>query len=350
VKRDAKAAEERSDSVLLDASEGLAHEPRLLTDPQLLGALHAELAARQPRAAAARSLFQLGFLHGMRDSLRAAPALGEASRPGPSPTPAAPLLAIALEPRPRCAARGEVALLGSWPLAHEAAARTARLGSSEDPVCGLSGGYTAGWYSGLFERDLVAVERSCVARGDATCRFELREAQAWRERDDAQALSLLEDLPFQTYRDLAARSYAAVVPARLEAPAFHPSPPPRAGAEGDAPVVHVWGPVMVIPFSCADEALRGLDLIGRDPAAREVCVVVLDLTDAVLDEAFGAATLEHIVGAIESWGAEPVLAGVSSLSEDAVADLVAQHVIVQKDLALAIASAFQIAGAQGRTV
>jgi hypothetical protein len=107
---------------------------------------------------------------------------------------------------------------------------------------------------------------------------------------------------------------------------------------------------MVIPFSGVDEALRSLDLIGRDPAAREVSVVIVDVTNAILDEAFDAAALELVVSAAQGWGAEAVLAGVSPLTEGAVADLERQGVTAHKDLPFAIASAFQIVRAQGRTV
>jgi hypothetical protein len=334
-----------TDPLPFAAGEGLANEPRLLSDLQLLGALHAELAGRPQGADARRSLFELGFLHGIRDSLRAASLLGDRARPGPDAGAVAPLLAIALDPRPRGTLRGEVHLLGRWPETHEATAHVARLGRSDGPACGLSAGYTAGWYSGLLERDLVAVERTCVACGDDSCRFELRDAAAWLERGDPQAGALLAELSFDTFRELAAR---AGDPAPGRTPASVPSAPPA--TTNEPPFVHVWGPVMVLPFAGVDEALRGLDLIGRDPAARAVSVVIVDLTDAVLDEAFGAATLEHVVAAVEGWGAEPILAGVSPQSEAAVADLVARHVIVHKDLPLAIAAAFQIARAQSRSV
>jgi anti-anti-sigma regulatory factor len=96
--------------------------------------------------------------------------------------------------------------------------------------------------------------------------------------------------------------------------------------------------------------LRALELIGRDPAAQDVSVVIIDLTQAILDEAFGAAALEHVVAAIEGWGAEPVLAGLSPLTERAASELAARHVITHKELASAIAAAFEIVRAQGRTV
>lgn len=340
-----RATDEGSDleaALPLELGAGLANEPRLLSDPRLLGALHAELEARESRPDAARSLYQMGLLQGLRDALRADALVGDAARPEAGGRGAAPLLLIALEPSPRGAPEGEVSIVGRWPQAHEAGARITRLGRSADPVCDLSAGYTTGWYSGLLERDLLAVEQSCVARGDADCRFELRDAEVWRERQDPRALWLLGDLPFPAFRTLAARSQEAT-------PAARPAPEPACAAE-DAPVVHVWGPVMVIPFSSAEEALRALDLIGRDRAACEVSVVILDLTDAVLDEGFGTAALDLVVSTTRGWGAEPVLAGLSPLMLQATADLEIQGVAIYKDLPFAIASAFQIVRAQGRTV
>ena len=46
---------------------------------------------------------------------------------------------------------------------------------------------------------------------------------------------------------------------------------------------------------------------------------------------------------------EPLLTGISPLSERAVGDLERTHLVIRKDLPEAIASAFQIAEAQRRT-
>jgi hypothetical protein len=89
-----------------------------------------------------------------------------------------------------------------------------------------------------------------------------------------------------------------------------------------------------------------IDLIGRDHGAADVSVIVIDLTGAVIDEAFGAATLEQIVESIENWGAEAIFAGVSPLSEGVVAGLERQPLMLHKDLHTAIAGAFQIAESQ----
>jgi anti-anti-sigma regulatory factor len=75
-------------------------------------------------------------------------------------------------------------------------------------------------------------------------------------------------------------------------------------------------------------------------------VVIVDLSGTLIDDGFGAAALEQILGAIEGWGAEPILTGVSPLSAQVVGELESSHLVLHKDLANAIAVGFQIADAQ----
>jgi hypothetical protein len=103
---------------------------------------------------------------------------------------------------------------------------------------------------------------------------------------------------------------------------------------------------MVIPFTSGDEALRAVDLIGHDPATRNVSVIVVDLAHAVVDEAFGALVLEQILAAAETHSVETIFASVSPLSEIVVAGLERQPLWTHKDLPQAVAAAFQIAAAQ----
>lgn len=320
-----------------DPEDGLAREPRLVVDARLLGALHAELEARLGVHEAADTLLHLGFLHGLRDALRV--VRGGWSGTTPAAPPAAPLLPMRLEPR---AAGGLPALelRGSWPERNEAAARLAQLGGATEPSCHLSAGYTSGWLSGLLGADLLAAEEECAACGGSSCRFVAREPGEWQARGQLAVAARARALPFAELRALVERDLGS-------------GPAPAGPAErfdAAAPVVHVWGPVMVLPFCGPDESLQAVELIGRDPAAREVSVVVVDLTGAVIDEGFGALALEQTLDVIEAWGAEPVLAGVSPLSERVVAELERAHLVVRKDLPQAIAAAFVIAQAQQRLV
>ena len=114
----------------------------------------------------------------------------------------------------------------------------------------------------------------------------------------------------------------------------------------DQPVVHIWGPVMVLPFTTLDEALGTVDMLGRDPGISEIQAVIVDLRERPLDDGFGAAALEQILETIESWDAQSLITGVSHGAETTIASLESSHLVLRKDLSEAIATAFQIADAQ----
>jgi hypothetical protein len=316
----------------LDLAGMLAREPRVLLNADFLGSLHAELEEQLGREGARAMLLQLGFVHGLCDALavlRTGFAPLEPPRQGKA---AATNLAIRL-----ATPRGLPEWSGSWPEALEVRALRGSGAPLAAPTCHASAGYTSGWLSGILDADVLALEQSCRGADQAECGFVAREARAWRASGDERAQALLDALPFEALRQLAAQH----LPAAAESPNGERYEP-------GSPVIHVWGPVMVLPFAGSDECLRSLELLGRDPGARAVRVVVVDLSGALIDEGFGAASLEQVLDAVEDWGAEPLLTGISPLSERAVADLEKTHLVIRKDLPEAIAAAFQIADAQRR--
>jgi hypothetical protein len=315
----------------LDLDSLLVREPRLLLNAEFLGSLHGELEERLGRAAAASTLLQLGFLHGLCDALAVVRTGFAPLEPPVQSQVAATRLAIRLAPP-----RGRPEWSGTWPEALELRALADGAAARGGRVCHASAGYTSGWLSGILDMDIVALEETCRADGHADCGFVARAVEAWRAGGDARALAALDALSFPILRELA----AAHLP--------EPESPEGERYEPGSPVIHVWGPVMVLPFAGSDECLRSLELLGRDPGARAVRVVIVDLSGAVIDEGFGAASLEQVLDAVEGWGAEPILTGISPLSERAVADLEKTHLVIRKDLPEAIASAFQIADAQRR--
>ncbi|HEU4431714.1 MAG TPA: V4R domain-containing protein [Myxococcota bacterium] len=321
----------------LDLGGTLREEPRFLTDASFIGALHMELRERLGPGDARAALLQLGFLHGLRDALELITrGLRLNSRAAGG---ARPRLSLALDGAQR--ERGEP-LRGAFRDGIEARAVASGLGVQSEAACALTSGYASGWLSGLFDSDLLVVERSCAACGAARCEFEARTPEDWAAAGDEAADGDVGRLPFSPLRDLVARHLAGQP---------EPAGDPKASSlESDAPVIHVWGPVMVIPYSGANETISGLDLIRRDAGAKEVRVVVVDLASAIIDESFGALELERVLESIERLGAEPILTGISPLSERAVADLEISHLVVRKDLPAAIAAAFQIADATRRTV
>ena len=319
----------------LDLEGLLRAEPRMLLDREFLGSLHAELGERLAPAEARAALLQLGFLHGLRDALTLLRA-GFTPLEPVALAPAAPRVAIRFAP-----SRTEREWCGRWPealeahaLGHGAEDDADREPLATGPRCHVSAGYTSGWLSGLLDADVLAREEECRHAGAAACCFVARDAHAW----SGEARELLDALPFASLRERAERSLPELESA-LDPERF----------ERGAPVIHVWGPVMVLPFAGTDECLRSLELIGREPGARTVRVVVVDLGGAVIDEGFGAASLEQVLDAVTGWGAEPILTGISPLSEPAIADLEKTHLVMRKELPEAIAAAFQIAEAQRRS-
>jgi len=324
----------------LAVDEGLAADPRFLCDGRLLASVHAELGRRPGDGDRRAALLRAGFLHGLRDASRggrAAP-LGEGS-----PWMAAPALAIRLAgalSTPGAAGR-PLAVGGSWPARLEAEAIVLACGRSAQPACLLSAAYTSGWLSALWEADVLAVERTCAARGDAACTFEVRDAAGWTASADPAARLLLPALPFGQLRDRVERERRAAAADAEEEPedAFDPA----------SPAVHVWGPVMVVPYA-GDETAVAVEAVARQPAAAGVTVVVVDLQGAIVDDGFGAVALERVVEVIEANGGEVVLAGVSPLSARVVEGLGHGPVVSRKDLRSAIALAFQIAESQRHAV
>ncbi len=313
----------------------------LLFDPHFLGALHAELIDELGPEEAHATLLQIGFLQGMRESQRVldasqAPQGKDPGGPSTSPLP------MQLRMSGEAAPPGGLALEGSWPERGEASARLEAVGVSSHGACAVSAGFTSGWLSGMLDADVLVVERSCAATGATGCRFEVRDVESWQRHGDADAAAGIAALPFAALREL--------VQERLPPAAPPPTDPGRPGREGDSTVVHIWGPVMVVPYAGPDEALAAIELVGRDPGARDVSVIVVDLSGAPLDEGFEAMALERIVETIEARGAELLLAGVSPLAESVLAGLERRPIGIHKDLDHAVAAAFQIAEAQRRAL
>lgn len=319
----------------------LMNDPKLFVDGRFLASLLVELHDELPERDASLALFQIGLLHGLRDAARICIDHEEAPT-GHGSGERADTTSVVMHwtAGARTDADGAFSLEGTWPERHEAVARCSRLGSARTPACWMSAGYTSGWLSGTLNRPLIAHEVECAARGDDACRFEVQEASVWERRAEADVAWLMREVPFETFRKVAI------------APAIERAAGPPAAAPGDGrfdrtqPVVHIWGPVMVLPFTTLDEALGTVDMLSRDAGIDEIRAVVVDLRDRPLDEGFGAAALEQVLETVESWGAQSLVTGIGPSAEAAVESLEASHLILRKDLTEAIATAFQIADAQ----
>lgn len=322
----------------------LMNDPKLFVDGRFLSSLLVELEQELGQDDSALALFQIGLLHGLRDAARLCQRLDHAdARRAMAPSPEATSLVMdwrRLEDHDR-SWKG-IGVTGSWPEQHEARARMARLAAPDEPSCWLSSGYTTGWLRGLLDEDLIACETSCAARGAEVCRFEVKPISA---RDAGMAPTIrriVEQVRFDDFHRIAASTPAG----RSAQPAAQAQNADVGELDRTQPVVHIWGPVMVLPFTTLDEALGTVEMLGRDPGIHEIRAVVIDLREQPLDEGFGAAALEQILETVESWHAQSLITGIGPAAEAAMASLEASHLLLRKDLSEAIATAFQIADAQ----
>jgi anti-anti-sigma regulatory factor len=320
-----------------DAQALLDRESRVLLDPAFLASLHAEMEGELGDETAARMLLQMGFVHGLQDASR---ALAREATAGALHPP----LRIDCRVRRGEGPPGAIELEGCWPTGQEASGRVSALGASTAAICALSAGYTSGWLSGTLGVDLMAVETECSASGQPACRFIVREVCVWRSDSDVAVAERADALPFDAVRELVRQRSAREQAEQREEREVSAGEANR--IDRNAAVVHIWGPVMVIPYSGPDEALAALELIGRESSAEQVSVVVVDLEGAVVDEAFGAVALEQIVQTIEGWGAEAIFVEPSPLSKRTLANLDHRPLLVVKGLDQAIASALQVAQSQ----
>lgn len=312
----------------------LMNDPKLFVDSRFFASLLVEFDENLSEPDARLALFSIGLLHGLRDAARIGRSQAEASA---QTTP----LVMRWSAGITTDASGQLSIEGVWPERHEAVARCSRLGRTALPSCWMSAGYTTGWLSGTLDRSLVVREIECAASGAERCRFEARESADWEARGDGDVEWILSQLPFEAFRKIANGL-------TIEREASRPIAADAAagGFDRSQAVVHIWGPVMVLPFTTLEEALGTVDMLSRDDDIGEIRVVVVDLRDRPLDEGFGAAALEQVLETIESWNAQSLITGVSPGSEAAIASLEASHLVLRKDLPEAIATAFQISDAQ----
>lgn len=338
---DAKAKEQSSE-VSLDTLAGLGlgpdapllNDPKLFVDARFLGSLIAELDVELGRQGASSAMFQIGAAHGVREARR---LLAGAAISGEDDARAlgATSTSLPMQLSPVLRAGAGIGFEGEWPEAHEAEARLGRTGRASHPACWLSAGYTSGWLSETHDLDIVAVEVCCAAAGSSACRFEAAERSTWL-LESSCPVDRLPTLERPSLGQSAPEPFRAANPATDVSATLDPSDE----------AVHVWGPVMVLPFTRPEDALATVHLLGRDRTTASVRAVVIDLRQHPLDPGYGAEILGQTLEAIETWGAEAILTGICDLSAPLVAEITTHPMLTRKDLPEAVASAFQIAEAQ----
>ncbi len=242
-------------------------------------------------------LYGIGFTEGLIDALRVTRTFQ--SSIDPIAQLAGPALPLLFEPQP---GRSMGCFVGEVRDPLEARLHVERFGLTQDPICFVTAGYAAGWYTELLGQTILVRETSCRACGDETCSFEARPLEAW-----SGDRVIGELIPYLDVRALRERAQASV-PEERE---------PDSGAEGNlfgsfdprSPAVHVWGPVMILPYSGADDSAAAIETIMGDVGADQVRVVIVDVLGMRLDP-LELAGLSQVLTYVRAHEMESILVGM----------------------------------------
>ncbi|MBM4334974.1 MAG: hypothetical protein FJ108_03560 [Deltaproteobacteria bacterium] len=248
-------------------------------------------------------LYGIGLSRGLLDGLLVARRFGAAL--GGAPRQSGPGLPMVFRPGRIRADRG---FGGELQDSVEAAIHLRELGPDPDPVCHVSAGYGSGWYSALLGEFQLVRELACSAQGAHACSFDARPAAAWLDAGDAWAATRLAYLDYDAMRSAALERLAQDVDESEGSMmgAFDPL----------SPAVHVWGPVMILPYSGAADSLEAVETILGDLGPGALRVAVLDLTGARIGP-LEATGLLRLLEVLEANKLESIVVGPPWLADPA---------------------------------
>jgi hypothetical protein len=307
-----------------------------LEDPEQLAALREELYSTHGEDAPA-TLYALGFVEGMADGLRIAQGFGADELRPCLAGPGLPLLFVPETEQDDPVVR----IAGTVENSLEARIHRAQGLCANEPSCHLSAGYAAGWYGEILRERLIVKEVECMANGGTRCRFVAHTPEEWQAARDPWIEQLLSRLDFASLR-AAAASRPAALSGDLDAD--EPEGDTFGGFDPMSPAVHVWGPVMVLPYSGAADGEAAVEMVSADLDADRIKIAVVDVT-GVRIESVEADGLARFLDHLERLQIEAVLVGLSPEAQPLFQDQgcgLAMPMLA-RDISEGIAFAFQLA-------
>lgn len=306
-----------------------------LEDPEHLAALRDEIYSTHGDNAPA-TLYALGFVEGMTDGLRVARGFAADELYPCLAGPGLPLLFV-----PEAEKDDMVRITGTLENSLEARIHRAQGLCANEPSCHLSAGYAAGWYGEILRERLIVKEVECMANGGARCRFVAHTLEEWQAACDPWIEQLLSRIDFPSLR-AAATSRPAALSGEFDAD--EPEGDMFGGFDPMSPAVHVWGPVMVLPYSGAADGEAAIEMVSADLGTDRIEIVVVDVT-GVRIESVEADGLARFLDHLERLRIEAVLVGLSPEAQPLFQDQgcgLAMPMLA-RDISEGIAFAFQLA-------
>jgi hypothetical protein len=304
-----------------------------LRDPARMASLREEIILALGLEDASDALFALAFAEGLNESVRFLSRFSQSPLPGAC-APSLPLLFVP----DTCSGEGRIH--GTLQRSPEALVHVSHAHGTDQPSCWLSAGFASGWYSGLLHERVLVRETHCTAGGADACRFVGRTVEEWAELGDAWIEGVLPHVDFDESRARAEEQLLAGDPYAEEE---EPEGSMLGNFDPMSPAMHVWGPVMVLPYSGLGDSQAGIDTIVQDLGPDQVRSVVIDVTGARIT-GIEAAGLVQLIEHMELRGIESVIVGLARDAANALKSnsprLAAP--ILASDISEAIALAFQL--------
>jgi rsbT co-antagonist protein RsbR len=195
-------------------------------------------------------------------------------------------------------AKGELQMKITWSGSYEAEAHKATFGLSDEPVCHAMAGYASGYGTSFMGKPVIAIEHTCVGKGDPVCLGEIRTADAWGPEADTWKQVINADL--SVWRELEMKSKEI---GRYQ----------RTLSEIATPIIQVWDGVVVVPVVGVVDSQRSSEmmetLLARVSADAIRCVI-FDLTGVEVVDTYTADHIFKLIAATNLLGSYFVLTGI----------------------------------------
>ena len=199
---------------------------------------------------------------------------------------------------------GHFCMRGTWLNSYEAQLHLELFGKSTTPVCHTLTGYASGWGTAFFGSPVLAIEPTCIARGDEICSFYLQppdrfgpEADPWRHALHTNHSSL-----FEMSRELAEK--VATVERQEELI-----------RRLSTPVLEVWKDVLAVPIIGSVDEVRSqilMESVLEAVSRRGSRCIILDITGVEAVDSQSASYLVKVVRAAQLLGTHCVVTGISA--------------------------------------
>ena len=280
---------------------------RAMSSAQALAEIRSDVIGAVGAQYAHGILYGIGFSEGLVDALRLVRSfVCHGSAP---PRRAGPALPILFDPQ---RARRDGEFQGSLAGSIEAAVHRESFGVAHDPICHLTAGYAAGWYTELLDVPVLVREHRCAGQGEHCCQFEARPLRAWERDADPWSGELLLYLDVESLR---ARARVSLPDGTDLDVGDGAETGVLGGFDAMSPAAHVWGPVVLLPYSGADDSLAAIDTILHDVGKEQLRVVIVDLQGVRL-EPRERAGVARVLAHARDCGLQGILSGLAQTAGD----------------------------------